>query len=143
MALLPFFESIPLSDVLNLLSSSAPALSQSQILNTLIFVLFIPFIETIFFVSAMDFLASQWKIDISRRGFKKLGTIALIIGLSFTFMLYHITAKGITNNSALLLVFLMMTVSLVATIFFGESKQAILFHIYANGFAINLFSLII
>ena len=129
---LPLFEKMNVGQLIQLIGTTTPALAGSQILNTLTFVIFVPFVETIFFVILMDYFATTMKIDISRRGLYQFGTWALVIGLSFVFLLFHVTAKGITNNIALMLVFLMMFVSLGVTIWFGESKQAVLFHCYAN-----------
>ena len=140
-SLVPIFEITPLNQILQLISASTPILAASKILNTITYFLFIPFIETIFFVSLMDLLASKWNISITKGSLFRLSTILLIGGLSFIFLLFHLTAKGITNNVALLTVFLMMVVSLTGTIWFGESKQAIIMHIIANGFGLGLFSL--
>lgn len=141
--LMPIFEQIPIGSLIQLLGATTPALSDSIILNTLTFVIFVPFAETIFFVILMDVLASKWNIDITRKGMFKLSTIMLIGGLAFLFLLYHISAKGVTNNAALMLVFVMMFVSLNSAVWFGESKQAIIFHQVANMFGIGLFASLI
>ncbi len=137
--LVPFFEEIPIGQLIQLIGTTTPALAQSQILNTLTFVIFVPFAETMFFIISMDFLASTGlRLDISRKGIFKFSTIALVFFLSFIFMLYHVTAKGVTNNIALMLVFLMMLFTLFATIWFGEAKQAIFFHMIANACGLGL-----
>lgn len=136
--LLPLFQEIELGKLLQLIATTTPALAESVILNTITFVLFVPFIETIFFVLLMDYFASKWNINISRSGLFRLSTIALVLGFSFAFLLLHITTKGITNNVALLLVFLMMVVTLAGAIWFGEAKQVIIFHSVANMFGIGL-----
>lgn len=138
--LLPYFQQVPIGQLLNLLASSSPPLAGSKILNTITFVIFVPFAETITFVIIMDLIATKWNIDITKRGLFKFATIALVTGLSFIFLLFHIQAKGITNNGVLLLVFLMMFLSLMATIYFGESKQAIFFHMIANAFGVGIFT---
>jgi len=140
--LLPLFQKIPVGELIQLIATTTPALAGSQILNTITFVIFVPFAETIFFVILMDFFATKMNVDISKRGLFKVGTWALVIGLSFVFLLFHVTAKGVTNNVALLLVFLMMFVTLMVTIFFGESKQAIFFHMIANAFGVGLLATI-
>lgn len=139
--LAPLFQQIDVGKLIQLIAISSPVLAESEILNTITFVLFVPFAETIFFVVLMDYLATKWNIDITRRGLFRLGTLALITGLSFLFLLYHVTAKGISNNAALMLVFLMMFITLGVSIWFGESKQAVIFHIIANAFGIGLFSI--
>lgn len=136
--LIPIFQKVPIGNLIQLIGTTTPALASSNLLNTITFVIFVPFVETIFFVIIMDFLASRWRIDISKSGLFRFKTIALVLAMSFIFLMFHITAKGITNNVALLLVFLMMFVSLMATIWFGESKQAIFFHMIANAFGVGL-----
>jgi len=138
--LVPLFEKVNVGQLIQLIGTTTPALAGSQILNTMTFVIFVPFAETIFFVILMDYFASKMNIDISRRGLFKLGTWILVGVLSFVFLLFHITAKGVTNNVALLLVFLMMMITLGVTMWFGESKQAIFFHCIANGFGIGILS---
>lgn len=135
---LPLFEKINVGQLIQLIATTTPALATSQILNTLTFVIFVPFVETIFFVILLDYFATKTNVDIAKRGLLQVGTWALVIGLSFIFLLFHVTAKGITNNIALMLVFLMMMVTLFVTIWFGESKQAVFFHMIANAFGIGL-----
>lgn len=135
---LPIFQKIKVGKLLQLIATTTPALAGSQILNIITFVIFVPFIETIFFVMIMDYLGSKWNINLSRKGMFKLSTLALVVGLSFAFLLLHITAKGITNNVALLLVFSMMVITLYGAIYFGEAKQVIFFHVIANAFGIGL-----
>jgi len=139
---LPLFEKINVGKLLQLIATTTPALAESKILNTISFVGFVPFAETITLVILMDYLASKWNINITRNSLLRLKTISLILGLSFLFLLFHITAKGITNNVALLLVFLMMVVTLVGAIWFGEAKQVIFFHVIANAFGVGLLGIL-
>ena len=136
--LLPLFEKINVGKLLQLIATTTPALAESKILNTITFVAFVPFAETITFIILLDYLASKWNINITKNSLFKLKTISLILGLAFLFLLFHVTTKGITNNVALLLVFLMMVVTLVGAIWFGEAKQVIFFHVIANAFGLGL-----
>ena len=130
--IMPYFQKIPIGKLLQLIATTSPALAESQILNTISFVFAIPFIETVFFIVSFDYLATQFNIDISRRGLFKFSTYFMIAIFSFLFLLYHTNAKGLTNNAALLLVFLMMFVTLFFAVFFQESKQVIFYHCFAN-----------
>jgi len=142
--LAPLFAKIDIGQLIQLIGTTTPALAESVILNTITFVLFVPFAETMFFIISMDFLASAFNIDISKSGLKKIKTWALLIlPLSFGFLMYHITAKGVTNNVALLIVFLMMVFTLGFAIYFGEAKQVVFFHIIANAAGIGLFGALI
>ncbi len=58
--------------------------------------------------------------------------ILIVIGLSFAFALFHIAAKGIQNNLALLMTFIFMVISLILILIRKQLLDAILFHIIAN-----------
>ncbi len=138
--LAPLFAKIDIGQLIQLIGTTTPALAESVILNTLTFVLFVPFAETMFFIISMDFLASAFNINISKSGLKSVKTwFVLILPLAFGFLMYHVTAKGITNNIALLVVFLMMVFTLGFAMWFGEAKQVVFFHIIANAAGIGLF----
>lgn len=136
--LMPVFTQIPINKLIALISTTTPALAQSQIANAITFVLFVPFVETMLFVMLLD-IGADW-FNYNPRDISSYGTFFAIVFLSFTFMFFHIEAKGVTNNAALMLVFLMMFVTLLATSYFGEAKQAVIFHIVANSFGLGLLS---
>jgi len=133
----PIFMKMPVDQLIALISTTTPALAQSKILNTITFVFFVPFVETMFFVMLFD-LGGDWFGYNPRK--INLKTIFVVLLLSFLFMIYHVTAKGISNNLALMMVFLMMFISLIAASFFGEAKQVVFFHMIANAFGLGLLS---
>lgn len=61
-----------------------------------------------------------------------LRTILAIFLISSWFVIYHLTAKGVDNNSALFLVFLFAIISFVLIIIEKQILSAILLHIIAN-----------
>ena len=63
---LPLFEKLNVGQLIQLIGTTTPALAGSQILNTLTFVIFVPFVETIFFVILMDYFATTMKLDITK-----------------------------------------------------------------------------
>lgn len=130
--LTPLFEKIPVGEMIKLLAATAPALAASKILNIITFSVPIAYVETQFWVRLVDFFASRLKINTDKRALFTIAGIALISVFAFGFLMYHVTAKGLENNVALMLVFVMMLVSLVLAFWKRESKQAILFHIIAN-----------
>lgn len=129
-----------INEILGLLGATTPALADNIILNFITFALVVPIIETLAFIRYLDFFASRFNIDISRKGLFKFSTLSLVSILAFFFMVLHLTAKGVTFGLTLALVFIMMMISLLAAIYFRETKQAIFFHILANLIA-SLFAL--
>lgn len=121
---------IPLKELLGLLGSSAPIFSNSQFFNFINFALLIPFIESFaIFAIAIDFFSSAFKIDLNRLSVK---LIAMFVIISISFLFYHIQAKGIENEAALILVFFMALISCVQVFLYRESRIPILFHTIAN-----------
>jgi hypothetical protein len=133
---------IPLTQILTLLGSTAPVFSNSVTLNFLIFSIVIPFIETyvIFFLS-IDLFSTVFKIPLEKRNLLSFRLILLIMVITVAFLLFHTNAKGIENESALLLVGIMALISCVLIVMFKEARIAILFHVLANAIAsIAIFS---
>ncbi len=133
---------IPLTQILTLLGSTAPVFSNSITLNFLIFSIVIPFIETyvIFFLS-IDLFSTVFNIPIEKRNLLSFRLITLIVVITIAFLLFHTNAKGIENESALLLVGIMALISCVLIVVFREGRTAILFHVLANAIAsIAIFS---
>lgn len=119
--------------IVALLSSTTPVLAQSASLNKVIFGLGVPYVETLFFFAvALDFLASIFNIDIMRNGLYKMKTWILIMSISFVFMVYHLTAKGINAFDTLAVVFAMAIISLVLVIWDESYESALYFHIVSN-----------
>ena len=120
--------------VMGLLGATTPALATSKIANLLTFGVAIAFIETQLWGRLLEFFADIFHINLEKKGIKKIfsSLIVLIIILAFAFVLFHLTAKGITNTAALVVVFIMMMVSLIMIAIFGETRQAVFMHIWAN-----------
>lgn len=126
-------KAIPLSEILGLLGASAPIFSASPSINFIIFAIVIPFLETYtIFCVAIDLFGSMFNIDINRKNIFQSKLIMLIIIISIAFLLFHVNAKGIENESALILVAIMALISCVLVIRYQEFRIPILFHIIAN-----------
>jgi len=82
----------------------------------------------------LEFFSDLFHIDLSKRSARIIfsALMLLIIILAFVFVLFHLTAKGLTNTPALIVVFIMMLISLIMIVIFGETRQAIYMHIIAN-----------
>jgi len=133
--LVPIYQKINIGGVIALLGAATPALAQSKILNVITFAGPVAFVETMAAIRYFDYVASKFNIRIDRKSLATLPTMILILIFAFGFMFLHITAKGITNNAALLMVFTMMLTTLILAVWYGEGKQVALFHIYANTIA--------
>jgi hypothetical protein len=127
-------KTIPLTEILSLLATSAPLFSGSNFFNFTNFGILIPYIESFsIFVIAIDFFTSVFKIDIRRLGTKLL---TLFIILSTAFLFFHIQSKGISAEGPLILVFFMAFISCLQVFFYREARIPILFHVIANSVAL-------
>jgi len=119
--------------VLQLLSSTTPVLASNIFFQKLTFGVGVPIVETTFFFAvALDFLASTFNAEVRRESITKMKTWLLIIGLSLAFLFFHLTSKGISDVSTLVIVFFMAVISLVITVWRESYEAAIYFHIIAN-----------
>ncbi len=129
-------EVIPISEILNLLASSAPVFSQSAIINYITFAIVIAYIETYaLFIVGYDLLASMFKVRIDKSNLTNPKLWLIIFGISLLFLMLHVTAKGIDNQSTLVIVFFMAVISLVLTTIYKDGRPALILHILANGIA--------
>ena len=92
----------------------------------------IAYLETQLWARLLEFYADLFHITITKQSISKIGVLFIIALLSLAFVFFHLTAKGITNTSALVVVFVMMAISLTMVTIFGETRQAVFMHIWAN-----------
>ena len=121
-----------IASIMGLLGATTPALATSKIANLITFGVAIAFIETQLWSRLMEFFADLFEIKLDKRNLFSLGMIVLIGMLGLAFLFFHLTAKGITATASLLVVFVMMVISLGMVIIFGETRQAVYMHIWAN-----------
>lgn len=123
--------------VLELMStgfSTKPVLEQSKITSFFMWGWLIPYVETIFF-SVMMLLWIATKYHYSLTKLKDQIILMTIVGIAA--MLFHMTAKGITNNAALITTFIFFFMNSYLVIKFREKIQAAVMHITGNSIAIN------
>jgi len=146
-----FFENIPITDLLkSLAQTTAPVFAQSKLINFITFVFVVAFIETqAIFVRGFDLVVTfvnkvfKTNLEINTANLFRPAMLLIIFFISFVFMLLHVTAKGIENSAALVLVFVMALISLILVCVYKESRPAIWFHIIANGLGyISAFSIV-
>ena len=118
--------------IMRLLGASTPALAASKVANLLTFGIAVAYIETQLWARALEFIADFLGIRINRENMKSFGLIVLISLFALAFLMFHLTAKGITNAPALAVVFIMMFISLMMVAYFEETRQACALHIIAN-----------
>lgn len=115
--------------------SATPILYGSKYLKLLIWGLLIPIIETRFFFRTL----LQWvlKLADTKLPTKVFSTSAVWIASVFGagFSVFHIVAKGITNNTSLLVTFIFGFVSVMLVIHFKEAIQAMFLHVISNTIA--------
>lgn len=126
-----------IESIMGLLGATTPALATSKIANLLTFGVAIAFIETNLWARMFEFFADLFHINLEKKGVKKVysSLMVLIIILAFAFVLFHLTAKGVANTAALTVVFIMMMISLIMISVYGETRQAVFMHIWANTIA--------
>jgi len=113
-----------ISAVIGLMGAATPALATSKIANLITFGIAVAYVETQLWGRIMEFFSDIFHININRKSLKTIGLLFIIAILAFIFSVFHLTAKGITNVSALIIVFLMMAISLVMIAYFEETKGA-------------------
>ena len=118
-----------IASVIALMGAVTPSLATSKIANLLTFGVAVAFVETQFWSRLLEFFSDIFKINTKKI---TIGLLFLIAILSLAFVAFHLTAKGITNIPSLAIVFVMMTISLIMVSIFGESRQAVYLHIFAN-----------
>jgi hypothetical protein len=124
-----------LGSIVVLLGATTPALATSLIMNFLILGFLVPYTETQLWGRAAELFKDIFHLRIDKNNLRAFGVIFLFFCLSITFAIFHLTAKGVTAFASLTVVFIMMFVSLIMIAIFGETRQAVFFHIIANSIA--------
>lgn len=115
------------------------ALGESVYIHKLVFGGLIPIVETVFFFVILP-LWALWKMGKSLdRGLFSMDSIITIIAFAAIFTIFHMTAKGITNNMDLLATFLFGALSMGLIIYFQSVLPALILHITVNSYSIELF----
>jgi hypothetical protein len=121
--------------VLKTFAQTTPALANSFLLTLLGWGFIVPQIETdAFFATLFEYLADLFKISL-----KQVSAILIILitSIAFIFSLFHLTAKGVTNNAALSLTFIFAIISLFIVMQEKQTKTAVFFHMIANTLAVS------
>lgn len=120
-----------------LLSSTTPVLATSVLANNLIFILAVPFAESLLFFAVIpDVFSNIIKVDVNRRNLLNIKMWLMFFVIATMFSFYHLTSKGIGSYSSLVVVWFMAIVSLVLVAYNESYESALYLHILANGVAI-------
>ena len=118
-----------------LFSQITPALVGSLFLIFLTWAILIALVETITILGrGFEFTADVAKIKRLKLSNKRLWLVMIIV--STVFMLFHLTALGVTDALSLTTVFLFGFISVILVVLTGQLLEAILFHVLANTVAI-------
>ena len=124
-------------------TQSSLAFEGSKFFEFISFGFFIAIAETIWFVMILyeigielgKLLGQNVAFNTSKIS---LFTIILFSLISYAFMFYHLSSKGINNNPALISVFIFGFISLLVTMLEGQVLGAIIMHIINNSVALIL-----
>lgn len=126
------FSAFTINSIINTFSQTNLALTGNALLQFLALTLFIAPAETVFFFGTLyEYLLDKFR---GKLGFNIIN-MAIILILSSVFTYVHITAKGVSNNEALILVFYFAAISMILISITKQLIEAILLHIVANGVA--------
>jgi membrane protease YdiL (CAAX protease family) len=114
--------------------SATPILYGSKYVKLFVWGILIPIVETRFFFRT--FLQMGLKVaNIQNYKFFSIATVIISAFFGAVFVVFHLVAKGITNNSSLLATFIFGFISVALVLYLGEVMQAIFLHIITNTIA--------
>ena len=120
---------------INLLFIQA-ALTSSETVKLVAFGILIPIIESMLFFGALpQVYAKMINVSFSSNSFS-VGYLIVVLFAAGVFTLFHLTAKGITNQSALMVSFIFGIVSMLLVKIRGQTSDAVALHMINNIHAI-------
>lgn len=121
-----------ISKLMSTTFSATPILAGAKFLRLVVWGVLIAIIETRSFFRTW----LQWGLNAAKIKFPSdifsWTTSLIIVFFAGAFTIFHIMAKGIQNNEALMVTFIFGSISIGAIIYFKEVIQAIFFHIITN-----------
>lgn len=114
----------------SLFSSYSPALAGNALAVIVAWCVVIPIVETFaFFGGYLEWLSEKFNVPLAKRGPR---FVLVVILVAVIFMLFHLTAKGVSNNPGLIMTAIFGLVSGVLVFYTGQLLEAILLHIFTN-----------
>lgn len=133
----------PIESIVALLATTTPVLAESKILTFFAWGIIIPIIETRFFFGRLleGIIAHGSEIArIKIPHFFKMTSLSLwvvVLFNGFLFALFHLTAKGIENSTALMITAIFAVISCWVVLYFRQTREAVIFHIISNSIAVS------
>ncbi|MEA2037505.1 MAG: hypothetical protein U9O94_08400 [Nanoarchaeota archaeon] len=125
---------ITFQSAIAIFQSTLPVFKDSAILTGLTWMVVIPFVESSAVVRVFEAIADLLKLK--NINLKNPLVWVIIVTLGLASALFHATAYGVDNNSALISAFLFFSLGLAISIKMKESKVFIIQHIFINGIAL-------
>lgn len=129
--------------IIDILATQTPVLAGNKFLTFMAWAFVIPIIETVFFFGVFyeglaTYLGRFMRVGSISTEFKPTNIYLwfIILFVSIIFTAYHFQARGLTDSTGLFVTFLFAAVSLFTVSFFGQTREAILFHILSNAIAV-------
>lgn len=119
--------------VIKLVAATNPVLAGSSFLALIAFGVLVPRIETVLASRLLEWWGHMLNISLSKITF---GLVMLIIWISGLWVFLHTQAKGVTDNPALIAVFVFFAFSLALILIFKATIQAVVMHTVSNSLAI-------
>lgn len=117
-----------------LVFSSQPVLEQSKVTSFILWGQLIPYLETLFFpVTIMLWVAVKYNFSLDKPSHIVI-LMAVVAGIA---TLFHVTAKGAADNTALIITFIFFAINTYLVIKFREKIQAFVMHLVGNTIAIS------
>jgi membrane protease YdiL (CAAX protease family) len=120
-----------INEVLSRYAATTPLLAENKYLTLLSWGVIVPIIETKLFFGRLFELCADF-VGASLTNFRDYKTWFVMIFVSVLFMLFHIQAKGVTDNVALMMTFLFAMISMLLVMWTQELEAAIELHIINN-----------
>lgn len=134
-----FFQSLEnVSALISSTFSASPILFGSDFLKLAVWGIFIARIETLFFFRTLlqyGIRSAQFKFIKLPKNLMSLEALGVAAFFGALFALFHLVAKGITNNAALLVTFAFGVFSIYLVFYFKQVAEAIFLHIITNTIA--------
>jgi hypothetical protein len=119
--------------------SATPILHSSVFLRLAVWGIVIPIVETRFFFRTCVQYFARFAFFTELPNILSLKGQGLSIFTGSVFTIFHIIAKGITNEPALLITFIFGYISVLCVLYFKEISQAYWLHIITNTYATMVF----
>lgn len=117
----------------NMLGASVNPLKDNPIMIFIIWGILIPIIETRLVARMLEFFANVTSTSLSLKDFRAWVVFFVIAGAATWF---HLSAKGLTNNTALVVTFIFFLVTCAMIAYFKEMESAVYLHIVNNSAAV-------